>query len=55
MKTKEEIEEINRKRKEAFALLEKVKQIFAETGCSLGAGTIVDCIHTLKEDACDEY
>jgi hypothetical protein len=55
MKTKEQIEEINRKRKEAMDMLRKVQTIFSETGCSLGAGTIVDCIDTLKQDGCDEY
>lgn len=55
MKTPQEIEAINNERKKALALLEQAKQIFKDTGCSLGAHTVNECIGTLKDDGCDEY
>ena len=55
MKTQSEIDEINRKRKEALELLQQAKRIMENTGCSLGGETIRECVSTLIEDGCDEY
>ena len=55
MKTKTEIDEINRQRQEAFELLRQAKRIMEKTGCSLGSMTIAECIGELIATECDEY
>jgi hypothetical protein len=48
MKTEQEINEINAKRKEAMQKLREARQVFAETGCSLGADIILTALRELK-------
>ena len=51
MKTKQEIEEINAQRKDALKKLIEAQQIFAATGCSLGAEIILTAIQDLQDMA----
>ena len=55
MKTTEEINEINLKRRKVFVLLAEAAAIMGETGCSLGEDTIIEAVRKLIEDNCHEY
>ena len=55
MPTPEQIEQINAERAKAMRLLEEARQIFKDTGCSLGAQTVLECAQRLVEDGCTEY
>ena len=49
MKTQQEIDEINQKRKVAIADIRKAAAVFKETGCSLGEHLINQLLLELKE------
>lgn len=55
MPTPEEIEKINKERAKAMRLIEEARVIFNETGCPLGAHTVLECAQQLVADGCTEY
>ncbi len=55
MKTENEINEINKQRKQCLNLLLEAKKIMAETECSLGASIISDAIYEITQEGADEY